>query len=429
MEDAMNSLDPTAGLSPELLEEVRARFAHVANCPFEGERIFFENAGGALTLNSVVETSARMAAIPDNQGRDNPASRALVAIIDKAKADMSVFFNAPDGRFFVGESGTELLFRLISVACLGSGKGGQVLGSTLEHPASRSAAHRWAEVSGKTHILVTHGGETGSVDPSHYLTALTPDTRVATIVHTSPVTGMGVDVAGISRAIRSKAPDCYIIVDGIQHAAHGRLDIASYGIDGYVISPYKVFSRHGYGVAWVSDRLAKLPHDHIIDAPGEPWDLGTRDTGAYATFSDVVGYFEWLGSKVSPNTNRRARIVAAGEAIHAHEKRLCEAMLHGTGNVAGLAEIGGIRIIGGIDNPRREGLVSFAMDRLGAPEVVEELQERGIRVHTRKADHYSGNVLVPLGLSSCVRVSLCHYNSEAEVTKFLHAMHEISSGV
>ena len=61
---------------------------------------------------------------------------------------------------------------------------------------------------------------------------------------------MGMDVAAISKAIRAVAPDCFIIVDGIQHAAHGQIDIASYDVDGYVISPYKMFSRHGYGLAW-----------------------------------------------------------------------------------------------------------------------------------------------------------------------------------
>ena len=60
--------------SPDLLAEIRSRFAHVESCPFEGPRVFFENAGGALTLNSVVDTSTKFAAIPDNQGRDNPAA-------------------------------------------------------------------------------------------------------------------------------------------------------------------------------------------------------------------------------------------------------------------------------------------------------------------------------------------------------------------
>ena len=39
----------------KLITEVRDRFAHIDECPFEGKRIFFENAGGALTLKSVVE--------------------------------------------------------------------------------------------------------------------------------------------------------------------------------------------------------------------------------------------------------------------------------------------------------------------------------------------------------------------------------------
>ena len=39
--------------SPNLLAEIRKKFAFVEECPFVGERIFFENAGGALTLKSV----------------------------------------------------------------------------------------------------------------------------------------------------------------------------------------------------------------------------------------------------------------------------------------------------------------------------------------------------------------------------------------
>ncbi len=415
----------TSSIDPALLSDIRSRFAHVDTCPFEGERVFFENAGGALTLNSVVDTSAKFAAIPDNQGRDNPAAHALVALIDKAKADMAEFFNAPGGTFFVGESGTELLFRLVRTACVGTPEG-RILGSTLEHPATRSAARHWGEVSGKPHVLVAHDDATGCVGPEQYVPEITADTRVATILHTSPVTGMGVDVAAIAAEIRKVAPECIIIVDGIQHAAHGRLDLTSYDIDGYVVSPYKVFSRHGYGVAWVSDRLNALKHEHLIGAPGEPWEFGTRDTGAYVTFSDVVDYFDWLGGQVSDATDRRARIVAAGEAIHAHEQRLTDAMIHGTGNQTGLADMPSVTIIGGVENPRREGLVCISVEGQAAPDVVTQLRERGIRTHTRKADHYSGNILDPLGMDAAIRVSMCHYNSEADVAKFLAAMREIT---
>ena len=410
---------------PGLMDEIRCRFAYVDTCPEQGERIFFENAGGALTLKSVVETSQKYAAIPDNQGRDNVASKALVDVIAQAKSDAKLFLNASSGQVFVGESGTELLFRMISNAVIETPQGGVVLGSTLEHPASRSAAQRWAKIAGKDYIAVAHNNETGTVTAEDYAPHVTPDTRVATIIHTSPVTGMGVHVGAIAKTIRAVAPQCFIIVDGIQHAAHGGLDIDSYDIDGYAISPYKVFSRHGYGIAWISDRLTKLPHDSLIDGPADNWELGTRDTGSYATFSDVVRYFEWVGESFTESTDPRDRIVAASGAIHAHEKSLTDAMLHGVDNLQGLADMEDVSIIGGINNPSREGLVAMNLDGMDAGSLVAALNERGIRVHIRKADHYSGNILNPLGLPSCVRVSMCHYNSTKEVARFLEAIRDI----
>lgn len=408
--------------SPELIQAIRDRFAHVDQCPFQGERVFFENAGGALTLKSVVETSSFYAAIPDNQGRDNPAAHALVATINRAKADMAVFMNASSGQFFVGESGTELLFRMIRTACVNAPKGSKVLGTSIEHPASRSAARRWADIAGLDYVNVQHRDDTGLVRPEDYAALVTPDVSVATIVHASPVTGMGMDVAGIAQAIRAVAPDCLIIVDGIQHAAHGQLDLDAYHIDGYAISPYKVFSRHGFGVAWISDRFSAQPHDQLIDAPATGWEFGTRDTGAYATLSDVVAYFDWLGGEVSEQSDPRARIVAAGEAIHAYETHLTDSMIKGTGNLPGLQDMAHVRIIGGADNPAREGLVSITVEGMASPDVVTALNEQGIRTHTRKADHYSGNVLDPLGLSDCVRISLCHYNTVSEVRQLLAAL-------
>ncbi|MGB1235686.1 MAG: aminotransferase class V-fold PLP-dependent enzyme [Planktomarina sp.] len=403
--------------APELIAQIRDRFAQIDHCPVQGPRIFFENAGGALTLKSVVNTSTSYAAIPDNQGRANEGSLALNATIAKAKEDMARLMNPKGGQFFMGESGSELLFRIIMNACLHAG-GGRVLGTTLEHPASRSATTRWANVAGMDLHLVLHDDATGHVEAGAYADAVTPDTKVATILHTSPVTGMGVDVAAISKAIRATAPDCLIIVDGIQHAAHGSMDLAAYDVDAYIISPYKMFSRHGYGIAWISDRMEAVEHDALIDGPSTNWELGTRDTGAYATLSDVANYIEWLGAEIDPENP----IKAAGVAIKAHEKSLTDAMIHGTGNLPGLAQMDGIAILGGADNPHREGLVSIRMDSIPSPELVDLLNAQGIRTHLRKADHYSGNILTPLGFDDCVRISLCHYNTLGEVSDFLAAM-------
>ena len=299
----------------------------------------------------------------------------------------------------------------------------------MEHPASRSAARHWAGIAGKPYISVPHDDQTGAVTAEAYAAHMTDAVKVATILHTSPVTGIANDVAAISAVIRSVAPDTIIIVDGIQHACHGQIDIAACNIDGYVISPYKVFSRHGYGLAWVSDRLTALPLEQLANGPRQNWEMGTRDTGAYATFSDVVRYFDWLGAQHSTSTELRDRIRAAGKAIKAHEKTLTDALLHGTGNLTGLAELPGAIILGGAENTHREGLVTFALKDVPAAKIVDHLNAQGIRTHIRKADHYSGNILTPLGLDAAVRVSLCHYNTLEEIAALLSAMTAISAPV
>ncbi|MEZ5740704.1 MAG: aminotransferase class V-fold PLP-dependent enzyme [Burkholderiaceae bacterium] len=410
-----------------LLSAIRERFCHVDHCPFQGPRIFFENAGGALHLKSVVERSALLAAIPDNQGRDNPASHALVAMIEQGKRDMRLFMGASQGQVFIGESGTELLFRLVRNAAQAAPAGGRILGSTLEHPATASAGDQWARATGRPYVRIVHDDDTGTVTADAYRAQVTPDTRVATVIHTSPVSGMSVDVGAVVRAIRSVAPDCLVILDGIQHAAHGALDIDSYDIDGYAISPYKVFSRHGYGVAWASDRLTALPHERLNGSAPTQWDLGTRDTGAYATFSDVVDYLRWLGGQTEGAIDPREQVLAAGRAISAHEAALIALMRDGDASQRGLAAMTRVKVIGGWDNPSREGLAAITVDGMPSVAVVNRLRESGIRVHLRKADHFSGNILTPLGLDSCIRVSLAHYNSPDEVRRFLRVMDEMTA--
>ena len=410
----------------QLLSKIRNRFHHVDHCPYQGPRIFFENAGGSLTLKSVVEVNAHLSSIPDNQGRDNPASHELVRIINKAREDMKTFFGVKEGVVFTGESGTELLFRLVRAAILGSPAGGNVVGSTLEHPATASARVRWCPVAGKENISIAHDKDQAMVTAQDYAAQVTKDTRVATIIQTSPVTGMAVDVAAVAKAIRERAPDCFIIVDSIQHAAHGVMDMDACGVDACALSGYKVFSRHNYGVAWASPRLSTLPHEKLDGTADDFWELGTRDTGAFATFSEVVNYLDWLGGQLGNEPDPRRRLEQAGQAMAAQEAHLVDVAINGADGQTGIRDLPGAYIVGGPDNPHREGLVSYAFSHLPSADVVRELNDRGIRTHVRKADYFSGNILDPLGMDSCIRTSFCHYNSRDEILALLKALGEIT---
>jgi cysteine desulfurase/selenocysteine lyase len=409
----------------DLMLQIRDRFCHVDTCPYQGPRIFFENAGGSLTLKSVVEVNTQLAGIPDNQGRDNPASHELVRIINEARDNMRLFLGVADGPVFIGESGTELLFRLVRAAALGSPAGGNMVGSTLEHPGTVSASKRWAKIAGKEYRAALHDNDSATVTAEDYASIVDADTRVATIIHTSPVTGMSVDVEAVVKTIRAASPDCIIILDGIQHAAHGGLTLDDYDVDGYAVSAYKVFSRHNYGFAWVSPRLATLPHDHLDGTPDDFWEMGTRDTSAFACTSKVVEYIDWLGSHFTDSDDRRARILAAGEAIAEQELGLVQLMIDGDNSLRGLRNMPEVFLIGGHDNPAREGLVSIIVEGKPCASVVADLNSRGIRTHVRKSDYFSGNILEPLGRPTCIRVSMCHYNSPEEVRAFLRELESI----
>lgn len=413
--------------APELLAQLRQRFHHIDSCPYQGPRVFFENAGGSLTLKAAVERTNELMALPDNQGRANAASRALGEVVAQGRTDMLTLMGATSGVAFIGETGTELLGRIIRSAVWATD--GNVVGSSLEHPATYSACRRWAGLAGRDYAQVPFDPDTSVVAATHYQPAVDLDTTVATIIHASPVTGMDVDVQSIAAAIRAVAPDCFIIVDGIQHAAHGHIDVDAYDIDAYVVSGYKVFSRHNFGVAWLSDRMATIRHDQLDGAPADVWELGTRDTSAYAAFSEVVRYLEWLGRELGTDDaepTSRSLIERAAVGIQAQEQGLVDAMLHGTGGLAGLAQLPGVSVVGPVASEHRSGMVSFEIDGLGATDVVEALNTDGVRTHARKRDYYSAGILVPLGIEDCVRASVCHYNSLAEVEQMLATVNRLS---
>lgn len=412
-------------LPDALLNQVRNAFMHVEACPFTGKRVFFENAGGSLTLKSVVERSAEVAGIPDNEHRDNLASKAVSKIVADGRSDLASFMGASSGVILGGETGTECLFRVIRAAALAVEAGGSIVASSLEHPATYDATAHWARRTGRDWIEVPFDPETGRVTASHYADCVRPDTRIATILHTSPVTGMSMDVADIAQAIRAIAPECMIVVDGIQHAPHGFLSVDDYDVDAYVISPYKAYCRFNNGYAWLSDRLSVIDHERLSGKPADAWELGSRDPSALAGVSEMVDYLVWLGSSFTEAPTRRDRLVAAGQAMRAHERALVHRLLEGGDGLPGLAGYPGVHLIGPGDSPYREGVVSFAVDDLDAKHVVAELGARGIRVHARSDDVFSGNILRPLGLKAVTRISLAHYNSVEEVDACLAALAEV----
>jgi len=411
-----------------LSREIRAQFHHVETCPVTGRpRIFFENGGGSLKLKSAIARDGEISAIPDQEQRDNEASRYLSKVLNDGRADLRLFFGASGGQVISGETGTKLLWRFIRSVAL-SAPPGPFLSSSLEHPASFDAAKYWADRTGRERRTIKLDIRTGTVTPEDYAKAVTPDTRLATVIHTSQLTGLHVDLPGIVAAIRRIAPECFVIVDGIQNAPHGRIDVERYGADAYVFSAYKTYSRLSVGFAWHNERLGRVPHEHMHGKSETLWELGSRDFGIYAAHSAVVDYLAWLGGHFTRESDRRARVLAAADAMSAHEKGLVQLLLLGDGSHPGLTQNNKVTLVGPANLDNRQGIVSFGLAGMSAPDLVRAFAARDIRVHARVDDAYSGHILADLGLKDCLRVSLCHYNTPKEIDTFLAALQEISAG-
>ena len=408
----------------EQLLEIRDRFHHADVCPIQGPRAFFENAGGSLTLKAAVERTAELMAFPDNQGRANAASQYLMEIIAQGRDDMKLLMGASSGEVFIGESGTELLGRLIRNATLAS-SGAKILGSHLEHPATYSAGRRWAEVAGMTYEQVDFDTASTVVSVEQYRPALTPDLAVATIIHASPVTGMHVDVKAIAAEIRAIAR---VLHHRRRHSAcrprpcrrrrlrHRRLRRV------WLQAVLATQLRCRMGLRPPRNGTARSTRRCTLQR------LGTRhrDASAYAAFSEVVRYLEWLGAEVSDETEPRAQLEAASAAIRDQEQDLVDAMMWGTGGLPGLGQLDGVHVVGPEASEHRSGMVSFWIEGHDSLDVVDTLNAEGVRTHARKQDYYSASVLEPLGIQNCIRASASHYNTRAEVEQLLATVNRLA---
>jgi selenocysteine lyase/cysteine desulfurase len=191
--------------------------------------------------------------------------------------------------------------------------------------------------------------------------------------------------------------------DGVHSAPHVPTDVAAWGVDVLVCSPYKFFGPH-LGLAYVRREVAEGWRPYKVrPAPDEPlgarFETGTQPFELLAGFVAAVEYIESIG----------------WEAIQAHERALGQRFLDGLPRHATL-----------YGKPTMEKRVpTFMLNVEGrAPgEVAGWLGEQGIAVWD--GNYYALEVLRRLGLESsggAVRVGFVHYNTTDEVDRLLGAL-------
>jgi cysteine desulfurase / selenocysteine lyase len=424
--------DTGQAFSAELSRQIKERFHHVDHDALGRRRLYFENAGGSLRLKAALEAVARVDAIPDSAERLHEMAAWLKRVQARGLDDMRLLLNAGEGSGTVYASLTAsgAMFAMVR-AIAEHVPGSNIVTTALEHPSSFDAATRYAAQLGKELRVTPANPETGGIDPEAIVRLVDDRTCLLVLIQASNISGAKLDLEEIVRRARQRKPDLYIVVDAVQHAPHGLIDLQRTPVDGINIAPYKFFGCRGSGFAWLSDRAAVLPHDKLAGKRADHWDLGSTAPWQFAVVTEIVDYVCWIGGHFSAESgaasDRRALFACGMQRIGGHERALLSRLLDGSDAVPGLRSIAGVTVL--LDHPdlsRRDLILAIALQGLEHAQAVREYDKRGVIVYERVVSSlYSRRMLESLGLAGAVRVSPLHCHTFDDVDRFLEVTREI----
>jgi len=416
--------------SEDLIQEIKEKFYYVDEDNLGRKRLFFENSGGSLRLKAAVEAKCKYEKIPDCPERYHDISMHLRAVKEKGIKDLlEIVFGAKsgEGALVTELTASQVMFRIVR-AIVENTPGTNVVTTSIEHPSAYDAAEFYAKRTGKEFRVAMANNRTGGVDVEEIMKHVDKNTCMLSVMSASNISGNILPMADIVKAARAVNPDIYIISDAVQHMPHSVLHVGEYGLDGMNFAPYKAFGIRGCGYGYVSDRVAKLSHDKLLNKPEEEWELGTFPHPNYAALSAIVDYVCWIGGHYTKETARKTLYDIGMNSIHKQEHSLLMRMLNGSPEVHGLRHIPGVEVY--LDNPEvkdRDLISAMGIKGMNDTELRKEYYRRGVTVFERiNTSLYSKRIVESLGLTGCIRVSPLHCHSFKDIDEYLKVTEAIA---
>jgi cysteine desulfurase family protein (TIGR01976 family) len=420
-------------LSPILdIERLRAEFPALALTDGNRPRAYLDNPAGTQVPRAVLErTTECLVRTNANLGGRFATSLAAGEMVAAARQAMADLLGAGSGDAIVfGQNMTSLAFHVSRALSAAWAPGDEVVVTRLDHDANiapwliaareRGAAVRWIDLDPRTYEL----------DLAGVPALLGPRTRLVAVGYASNALGTINDLPAIIAAVRALAPRALVFVDAVQYAPHGLIDVAALGCDLLACSPYKFFGPH-QGVLWARPGLLEgLPAFKVRPA-GEAMpdraETGTLSHEGMAGTLGAIQYLAWVGETMGPalaplqgESPRRRALRAAWAALVPYERDLCHRLLDGLAALPGVT-VRGIADPAALD--RRVPTVSFTHDRLPPGTIAQACAEAGIFVWD--GHNYAVEVMRRLGLlarGGALRVGPAHYNTAAEIDRFLDVL-------
>lgn len=412
-----------------LMQLVKDSFYHVDNDLNGRRRLFFDNAGGSFRLKKAVETYAVISATPDCAERIHNTAVYLQEIESHGEQDFRMMLNVDGGTVYTSLTASKAMFDMVR-AISENVSGTNMVTTILEHPSSYDAMELNAARTGRELRVAKSNATTGGIDVDEIIKLVDEDTVLLSVIYASNISGAKLDIESIVAAARAIKPDLYIVVDAVQHAPHGIIDLKELPIDGINIAPYKFFGCRGMGLAWLSDRAALFPHDKLRGKSEGVWDLGSSDPAQFAMFSEVINYVCSLGKHETDSSKKRRQFVTGMQMICLHERALLSRLLNGSEGVTGLREIESLDIYLDFDDlTMRDLILAINFKNIEPAEAVKIFDEKGVTVFERvNTSLYSKRMLESFGLEGAIRVSPLHCHSAKDIDNFLYITKQMVSG-
>ncbi len=388
-------------MSATLLDVAAVRARYTA---LDRPLAFFDGPGGTQCPDEVIDAIAQYLRESNaNIGAPYETSRRTDALVDTAHERAGAFLGCDPGEVAFGQSMTSLNFLLTRALARELEAGDEVLVTRLDHDANVAP---WLALADDIGIVVevVDVDDRLMLDLDDLAAKRSSRTRVVAFPAAANSVGTAPDVARVVELAHEVGALAW--VDAVHYGPHGPIDVAAWGCDVLLCSPYKFFGPH-MGMAFVREEVVRGWRPYKVrpssDEPvGRRFELGTSQHELLAGFVAAVDYVDSLG----------------WEAITAHERDL------GARFLAGLPD--GVTLHGSQTMDGRVPTFCFTLPGRTAQSVAEHLAERDIAVWW--GNYYALETIRRLGLDEidgAVRAGIVHYNTAEEVDRLLAGIAEL----
>ena len=356
--------------------------------------IYFDNSATTVVLPAAAEAANKYML----EQYFNPSAAYSAAVqadrdVTQARASIAKRLNAEASELVFTSCGTESnntalygTLRAVHGKC-------RVVVSMVEHPSVYEAA---LDLKERGYDVVFVGvDQTGRVKPDELEAALTPDTRLVSIMHVNNETGAINDINAFYQLVKKRAPEAYLHVDGVQ----AFMKLPPVTCDMYSVSGHKLHAPKGVGALYVKKGVKIKPY--LIGGGQESgMRSGTTNAAGIMAFSAAVTDFDAHADEY------RSGMLAVKKRLYNNLSRMRDIRLNGPDIESAAGHILNVSFLG----VRGEVLMNA-------------LSEKGVYVSTGSAcaAHKRGKnrILTAMGIlgdrqESAIRFSFSHYNTAAE---------------